>query len=96
VLAALRWPSVIRAERAERRKVDAALERCGLTSYQDVMLAEVPYGTQKLVDVARAICSGAQWALLDEPTSGTTAGRAVGHLGHRRHSLRTGYNGAAG
>lgn len=73
VLAALRWPSVIRAERAERRKVDAALERCGLTSYRDVVLAEVPYGTQKLVDVARVICSGAQWALLDEPTSGTTS-----------------------
>jgi branched-chain amino acid transport system ATP-binding protein len=73
VLAALRWPSVVRREKAERRNVDAVLERCGLTEYRDIVLSEVPYGTQKLVDVARVICSGARWVLLDEPTSGTTS-----------------------
>jgi branched-chain amino acid transport system ATP-binding protein len=72
-LAALRWPTVRRQEKAERRLVDETLERCGLTEHRNEMLSEVPYGTQKLIDIARVLCSGATWVLLDEPTSGTTS-----------------------
>jgi branched-chain amino acid transport system ATP-binding protein len=72
-LAALRWPSVRRREREQQRIVHATLERCGLLDYRDEQLSEVPYGVQKLVDVARVLCSASPWVLLDEPTSGTTS-----------------------
>jgi branched-chain amino acid transport system ATP-binding protein len=72
-LSALRWPTAHRRERAQQRLVDATLERCGLTEYRDERLSEVPYGVQKLIDVARVSCSASPWVLLDEPTSGTTS-----------------------
>jgi branched-chain amino acid transport system ATP-binding protein len=72
-LAAVRWPTVLRREREQKRLVDATMERCGLTEYRHELLAEVPYGVQKLIDVARVLCSGSPWVLLDEPTSGTTS-----------------------
>jgi branched-chain amino acid transport system ATP-binding protein len=69
----LRLPSAIRAERAERARAADALERVGLGQYLGTRLRDMPYGVQKQVDVARVIASGAQVALLDEPTSGTNA-----------------------
>ncbi|GAC1574629.1 MAG: ABC transporter ATP-binding protein [Candidatus Dormibacteria bacterium] len=72
-LAALRWPPAVRQERAQRKLADATLEMCGLSAYGHAVLSEIPYGVQKLVDVARVLCSDADWVLLDEPTSGTTS-----------------------
>ena len=69
----LRLPTAIRAERAERARAADALERVGLGEYLSMRLRDMPYGVQKQVDVARVIASGAQVALLDEPTSGTNA-----------------------
>lgn len=70
---AVRWPGYVRAEKREKGLVLEALEKCGLSAYAEVVLSEVPYGTQKLVDLARVLCSEAPFALLDEPTSGTTS-----------------------
>ncbi|MEU0482584.1 ATP-binding cassette domain-containing protein [Streptosporangium sp. NPDC006013] len=73
LLPALRWPSVIRREREQERAALAILEECGLLGVARERLAEIPYGTQKLVDLARIMASEAGWVLLDEPTSGTTS-----------------------
>jgi branched-chain amino acid transport system ATP-binding protein len=70
---AVRWPSYVRQEKQERAKVAEVLEQCGLEPYGRSVLSEVPYGVQKLVDIARVMCSEAPYALLDEPTSGTTS-----------------------
>jgi branched-chain amino acid transport system ATP-binding protein len=72
-LQAVRWPGYVRAEKRERAVVEEVLEQCGLTPHAESELAEIPYGTQKLVDIARVIASEAPYALLDEPTSGTTS-----------------------
>jgi branched-chain amino acid transport system ATP-binding protein len=72
-LAAIRWPGVVRREKAEAARVAETLEQCDLTKYASARLHEIPYGVQKLVDVARVLCSSASWVLLDEPTSGTTS-----------------------
>jgi len=73
LLEAVRWPRYVKAERRERAVVADVLEMCGLAEHAGSELAEIPYGTQKLVDIARVIASGAPYALLDEPTSGTTS-----------------------
>lgn len=46
------------------------LERCGLASVAEQTLADLPYGRQKLVGVARALMNDAQCLLLDEPMAG--------------------------
>ena len=51
-------------------KACGILERCGITSAADQMLADLPYGRQKLVGVARALMNDAQCLLLDEPMAG--------------------------
>jgi branched-chain amino acid transport system ATP-binding protein len=77
-LAALWWPPVIRRERAEKSRAMETLEQLGIEEYARYRLSEVPYGTQKLIDIARVLCSEAPLVLLDEPTSGTTSSERPG------------------
>ena len=51
-------------------KARGILERCGLGGVADQTLADLPYGRQKLVGVARALMNDAQCLLLDEPMAG--------------------------
>lgn len=51
-------------------KAYTVLERCGLAGVADQTLADLPYGRQKLVGVARALMNDAQCLLLDEPMAG--------------------------
>ncbi len=48
----------------------AILERCGLADTAAKTVAEIPYGRQKLVSVARALMGDARCLLLDEPMAG--------------------------
>jgi branched-chain amino acid transport system ATP-binding protein len=67
------WPLMERAEKRERDAAMQVLERIGLLAYAQECLAELPYGVQKRVDIARAIAAEPRIVLLDEPTSGTTS-----------------------
>ena len=51
-------------------KAHGILERCGLGPAAEQTLADLPYGRQKLVGVARALMNDAQCLLLDEPMAG--------------------------
>ncbi|MCU1693313.1 MAG: transporter, partial [Frankiales bacterium] len=55
------------------RLVRTALARCGLTGVADADPATLPVGEQRLLQVARAVATGADVLLLDEPAAGTTA-----------------------
>ncbi|MES3000893.1 MAG: ABC transporter ATP-binding protein [Pseudomonadota bacterium] len=74
--AALRTP---RAAAAEKRAIDSAmalLERFDLLPYRDVPAAELPFGTLKRMDLARALGARPMLLLMDEPTSGMTEAEA--------------------
>ncbi len=63
-------PSVGREEGAIRKKAESLLEVLGLERYRDESATNLPMGSQKLLELARAVMAGPKVLLLDEPAAG--------------------------
>ena len=66
-------PAVRREEIAHRAAVERVIDFLDLQPHRDKMIAGLPYGVRKVVEVGRALAIEPRVLLLDEPASGLSA-----------------------
>ncbi|MGP6170291.1 ABC transporter ATP-binding protein [Microbacterium sp. A196] len=66
----LALPRIAETERALRAGADALLDELGLSAVADRVVAALPFGTLKRVELARALLSAPRLLLIDEPANG--------------------------
>jgi branched-chain amino acid transport system ATP-binding protein len=84
---ALRLPGVRREEAAIAAKAASLLELLGLARVAAVPVMQLPFGTRKRVELARALAAEPKLLLLDEPASGLNH-EEVAELGRLIRALR--------
>lgn len=60
----------IEHEKQARREAMRVLDRLQLLDVRERLVSELPFGTRRRIDMARALCSDPRTLLLDEPFSG--------------------------
>ena len=70
----LRAPSAVRAERAAREAAVRYLALVGLEGRAEEQATSLPFGQQRLLEIARALATEPTLLLLDEPAAGLSAG----------------------
>jgi branched-chain amino acid transport system ATP-binding protein len=70
VLGLFGFPTYARAERAAIEKAREWLDRIGLTDRADDPAGDLPYGAQRELEIARAMCTDPVLLCLDEPAAG--------------------------
>jgi branched-chain amino acid transport system ATP-binding protein len=87
VLGALGFPTYLRAERAAIDKARYWLDKIALIERADDLAGELPYGAQRRLEIARAMCTEPVLLCLDEPAAGLNPHESA-ELGRYLHAIR--------
>jgi branched-chain amino acid transport system ATP-binding protein len=85
--AAFRLPGTGVEERLAREDAARVLRLVGLADVAETRAADLPHGTRRLLEVARAVCGSPRLLLLDEPAAGLNATETE-QLAHVLRSIR--------
>lgn len=66
-----------KASRARRGHCLEILERCGIAQFAETRANLLPYGRQRILEIARALVRGPDVLLLDEPAAGLNHGETA-------------------
>ena len=83
----LRTPGFRRAERECREAALDCLEFVGLADLAHAPAGDLPYGKQRLLEMARALAASPKLLLLDEPAAGLNS-KETAELGHLIRAIR--------
>jgi len=81
------WPGFVRAEHEAIEKARFWLDRVGLSNRADDPAGALPYGAQRRLEIARAMCSEPVLLCLDEPAAGLNP-REAGELNRLLGAIR--------
>ena len=85
--ALLKTPRYWKGEKLFREYGERELEFVGLLDQKEVPAGELPFGSQRLLELARAVSSQPELLLLDEPAAGLNI-RETGNLGRLIRRIR--------
>jgi branched-chain amino acid transport system ATP-binding protein len=71
------WHRTVANQRAEIDEALALLDMLGLASEANTLTRELPYGKQRLVEIALALATRPKILLLDEPAAGIPTGESI-------------------
>jgi branched-chain amino acid transport system ATP-binding protein len=70
ISSALRLPRVVAEERRLHERSTVIMEQLALSAHQDRLVADLPFVTQKRVELGRALAADPRMIMLDEPAAG--------------------------
>lgn len=76
--AMLGLPTIRAQEKAAREQAISAMEKFGISHIAGRGVATLPYGTRRMVEIARALCLGPKILILDEPVAGMNPAESSG------------------
>ncbi|WP_320033612.1 ABC transporter ATP-binding protein [Halarcobacter sp.] len=68
--AILRFPRFFKEEKRVKKRAYEIMDILGISEYADEMATSLSYGSQRKVEIARALAASPQLLLLDEPAAG--------------------------